>query len=144
MHDNARPGGRALNAVFPAGFHLAVIEDDVFIRTLFVRQAEQSGLGVDAFDSVDALAAQAGDVRVPDLVLLDYFLGDTDAAAVLHQLRAVPGWADVPVALFSGAASELLAPALGQPGVVGVVAKGGRMSETLANLAQLIARLPTV
>lgn len=80
--------------------YFLVVEDDPVIRraigraadgVLEARFAEDGGQAAEAFDAPE----------LPTFVLLDYLLPDTNGLEVLRRLRTHPGFATVPVIMFS-------------------------------------------
>ena len=81
--------------------HLLMIEDDVRLAAMVGEYLERSGYTVDnAPDGTQGV--QRVLQRVPDLVILDLMLPDTDGLEVCRQLRALPGAAGrVPVIMLT-------------------------------------------
>lgn len=81
-----------------------VVEDDDAIRRAIGRAAD--GLVGVRFAPTgrDALEALRG--PLPAFVLLDFVLPDMDGLQVLRRLRAEPGWAGLPVVIFSSLRDE--------------------------------------
>lgn len=81
--------------------HLLMIEDDARLAAMVGEYLERSGYTVDhAPDGTQGV--QRVMQRVPDLVILDLMLPDTDGLEVCRQLRALPGVAGrVPVIMLT-------------------------------------------
>ena len=75
---------------------ILIIEDDFFIRDLFVSQAQLEGYEViTAVDGEEALVK--AHAVVPDFVLLDIMIPKVDGITVLKSLKADQQLAKVPV-----------------------------------------------
>jgi DNA-binding response OmpR family regulator len=82
-----------------------VVEDNGIIVTLLRHLLERRGYAVEtAADGRAALARLGG--TPPGLVLLDVMLPYTDGFEVIRQMRATPGWAEVPVIMLTAKAQE--------------------------------------
>lgn len=94
------PGGIAIFAPnsddLEAILTVLVIEDDSATRAMIRRALEEDGHAViDTHSGAEGLALAAG--LVPDLIVLDVFLGDEDGWEVLAALKADAATATVPV-----------------------------------------------
>ena len=80
-----------------------VIDDDPDVLGLLVMVLrEEAGMLVQPAQSVaEALRNQAA-AAIPALILLDMVLPGEDAHDAVLQLRALPGWENVPIVLCSG------------------------------------------
>lgn len=100
---------------------ILVVDDDPDARLLARWSLEQHGWAVATADD----GAQAED-RLrddpPDLVLLDYFLGDDDGLELLRRWRADGHLEGVPVLILSGKGAALAGEARAA-GALGVLAK---------------------
>jgi PAS domain S-box-containing protein len=83
-----------------------VVEDNPITRKMVRVALESDGYHVlEAGDGRSALAAAAE--RVPDLIVLDYVLPDTDGLRLLEELRRQAGREDLPALLVTGMVSRL-------------------------------------
>ncbi len=88
------------------GHMVLVVEDNPITRKMMRIALESDGYEVlEAGDGRSALAAAAE--RVPDLIILDYVLPDTDGMRLLEELRRQAGREDLPVLLVTGMVSRL-------------------------------------
>ncbi len=116
-----------------------VVEDDPDIAALLTRRLTRLGHAVEAVGTGSAALA-AATRAVPDLVLLDILLPDTDGWTVLRELRARPGLAEVPVVVVS----ILDAPddADARPGISGHLTKPFRTTELDRAVAPFLSPTP--
>ena len=88
------------------GHTVLVVEDNPITRKMVRVALESDGyLVLEAGDGRSALAAAAE--RVPDLIVLDYVLPDTDGMRLLEELRRQAGREDLPALLVTGMVSRL-------------------------------------
>ena len=117
---------------------ILVVDDDPDAR-LLARWALEREEGWSVVTAADGSQAEEGlRQTVPDLVLLDYFLGDDDGLELLRRWRTDGLLDGVPVLLLSGKGAAL-AGAARAAGALGVLAKpfdpgelAGRIRESLA------------
>ena len=76
------------------------VEDDDNIRGLTLYALHQQGIEAEGF-SCDSEFKAAVARRVPDAVLLDIMLPDTDGLEILHRLRADQETATVPIMMLT-------------------------------------------
>jgi PAS domain S-box-containing protein len=89
-----------------SGQTVLVVEDNPITRKMVRVTLESDGyLVLEAGDGRSALAAAAE--RVPDLMVLDYVLPDTDGMRLLEELRRQAGREDLPALLVTGMVSRL-------------------------------------
>ena len=89
-----------------SGQTVLVVEDNPITRKMVRVALESDGyLVLEAGDGRSALAAAAE--RVPDLIVLDYVLPDTDGMRLLEELRRQAGREDLPALLVTGMVSRL-------------------------------------
>ena len=82
------------------------VEDDDNIRELTLYALRQQGIDAEGF-SCDSEFKAAVAKRVPDAVLLDIMLPDTDGLEIMHRLRADHETATVPIMMLTAKDSEL-------------------------------------
>ena len=82
------------------------VEDDDNIRGLTLYAPRQQGIEAEGF-SCDSEFKAAVAKRVPDAVLLDIMLPDTDGLEILHRLRASAETATVPIMMLTAKDTEL-------------------------------------
>lgn len=82
------------------------VEDDDNIRGLTLYALRQQGIEAEGF-SCDSEFKAAVARRVPDAVLLDIMLPDTDGLEIMRRLRADQATATVPIMMLTAKDSEL-------------------------------------
>ena len=82
------------------------VEDDDNIRGLTLYALRQQGIEAEGFASDSEFKAAVAK-RVPDAVLLDIMLPDTDGLEILHRLRASAETATVPIMMLTAKDTEL-------------------------------------
>ena len=82
------------------------VEDDDNIRGLTLYALHQQGIEAEGF-SCDSEFKAAVAKRVPDAVLLDIMLPDTDGLEILHRLRSSSDTATVPIMMLTAKDTEL-------------------------------------
>lgn len=82
------------------------VEDDDNIRALTLYALRQQGMEAQGF-SCDSEFKAAVATRVPDAVLLDIMLPDTDGLAIMRRLRADHATATVPIMMLTAKDTEL-------------------------------------
>ena len=82
------------------------VEDDDNIRGLTLYALRQQGIEVEGFASDSEFKAAVAR-RVPDAVLLDIMLPDTDGLEIMRRLRADQATATVPIMMLTAKDSEL-------------------------------------
>jgi two-component system, chemotaxis family, chemotaxis protein CheY len=80
---------------------ILVIDDDWTTRETFRHMLLAEGYEAVAAASVDE-GVQAIAAEIPDALLLDLHMPLLDGLACLRQLRSVPAWAGIPVAILTG------------------------------------------
>lgn len=79
---------------------ILIIEDDFFIRELYLRQLQKEGFEVSgSADGADGLV-QANNLK-PDLILLDIMLPKLNGLDLLRTLKTKPETQNIPVILLS-------------------------------------------
>ena len=81
------------------------VEDDTNIRELTIYALKQAGIEAEGF-SDDAEFRVACAKRVPEAVLLDIMLPDTDGLQILRRIRRTPGLENVPVMMLTAKAEK--------------------------------------
>jgi two-component system, OmpR family, phosphate regulon response regulator PhoB len=89
----------------PVAPHVLVAEDDTDIRDLIELKLTAIGLSVQSVDDGEAVLA-AVEERAPDLVLLDVRMPRMDGIEACRRLRAMPRFADMPIVMITGLASD--------------------------------------
>ena len=82
------------------------VEDDDNIRGLTLYALRQQGIEAEGFASDSEFKAAVAR-RVPDAVLLDIMLPDTDGLEIMRRLRADQATATVPIMMLTAKDSEL-------------------------------------
>jgi DNA-binding response OmpR family regulator len=82
-----------------------VVEDNAIIVTLLRHLLERRGYQVETAGDGRAAVARLNEAP-PGLVLLDVMLPFTDGFEVIRQMRATPGWSEVPVIMLTAKAQE--------------------------------------
>ena len=80
--------------------HVLLVEDDVFLSSIYQKKFEMEGFKVTPVDNGDKVLAEAKKKK-PDIVLLDVLLPKRDGFSVLAQLKADAEVKDVPVILLT-------------------------------------------
>ncbi|SRR5258708_6026141 len=85
---------------------ILLIEDEEFIRELYVRQLKLAGFNIEGFgtgkEGLDAATANP----TYDIVLLDIMLPDTNGIDILKQLKQNPKTQKMPVVLLTNLGQE--------------------------------------
>ncbi|MEK7560982.1 MAG: response regulator [Patescibacteria group bacterium] len=83
-----------------SGPDVLVVEDDRFIRDIFVQKLKSEGFNVtEAVDGRRALELLAA--HAPELILLDLLLPDIDGFEILERIKKEPALVKVPVIVLS-------------------------------------------
>lgn len=82
-----------------------IVEDDSSIRELVVYTLNSQGMEAEGFECPSAFF-KALEKKVPELVLLDIMLPETDGLSVLKRLRGTPGYSGLPVIMLTARGSE--------------------------------------
>ncbi len=82
-----------------------IVEDDGSIRELVVYTLNSQGMEAEGFECPSAFF-KALERKLPELVLLDIMLPETDGLSVLKRLRGTPGYSGLPVIMLTARGSE--------------------------------------
>lgn len=85
--------------------HILLVEDDPMLTELYQTKLEMDGFQVTVVTDGEAGLKQAKKLK-PDLVLLDIMLPKLNGFAVLKQLKAGRGTADIPVIVLTNLGGE--------------------------------------
>ena len=115
------------------------VEDDTNIRELTIYALKQAGIEAEGF-SDDAEFRVACAKRVPEAVLLDIMLPDTDGLQILRRIRRTPGLENVPVMMLTAKDTELDTVRALDNGADDYLAKPFGMMELLSRIRALLRR----
>lgn len=111
-----------------------VVDDEETNRALLVSIARQNGIGavIEAGDGMECLDKL--ETAVPDLIILDIVMPNMDGFATCARIRAMTGWADVPILVQTALTTPQDVLACFNAGASDVVAKPIRPAELSARL----------
>ncbi len=81
--------------------NILIADDDDLTRELVAATLETAGHAVRAVEN-GTLALEAARAEVPDMMVLDYRMGEPDGLEVCRQVKATPRMAHVPVLILTG------------------------------------------
>lgn len=115
------------------------VEDDTNIRELTVYALRQAGIEARGFADDAEFSAACAEL-VPDAVLLDIMLPDTDGLSILARIRHSEGLASIPVMMLTAKDSELDTVRALDSGADDYLAKPFGMMEMVSRVRALLRR----
>ena len=102
--------------------HVLVIEDDQWFLSLLKKTLEREKFIVaTASNTIEAMAAI--NEKVPDVIILDFFMPGPNALVLLHELQSYSDTAKVPVVLCTNTASDVPKDSISSYGVAAILDK---------------------
>lgn len=119
---------------------ILLVDDDPDVRRLAALSLERiGGFRVKVASSAHEALEQVSQ-SVPDLILLDVSMPETDGPATMVALRALPSMKAVPIVFLTAGASEAEAARLCAQGALGVIAKPFELRELPVRIRDIAAR----
>ena len=116
-----------------------IVEDDSSIRELVAYTLGSQGMEAEGFECPSAFF-KALETRVPDLVLLDIMLPETDGLSVLKKLKWTPAYSRLPVIMLTAKGSEYDTVLGLDSGADDYIPKPFGMMELLARIRAVLRR----
>lgn len=105
-----------------AAKHVLIIEDDQWFLALVKKTLEREKFVVaTANNTIEGMAAI--NKRVPDAIVLDFFMPGPNALVLLHELQSYGDTAKVPVILCTNNASDIPSESIRSYGVASILDK---------------------
>lgn len=121
-------------------WHLLLIEDDVFLGSIYKTKFEQQGFRVSVADNGEDGLADAKRKK-PDIILLDVLLPRVDGFEVLHELKQDKLTASIPVVLLTNLGQkEDITKGLERGAVDYLIKAHFKPSETVAVVKRVLAK----
>ena len=116
-----------------------IVEDDSSVRELVAYTLGSQGMEAEGFECPSAFF-KALETRVPDLVLLDIMLPETDGLSVLKKLKGTPAYSRLPVIMLTAKGSEYDTVLGLDSGADDYIPKPFGMMELLARIRAVLRR----
>ena len=121
-------------------WHLLLIEDDVFLGSIYKTKFEQQGFRVSVADNGEDGLADAKRKK-PDIILLDVLLPRVDGFEVLRELKRDTLTASIPVVLLTNLGQkEDITKGLERGAVDYLIKAHFKPSETVAVVKRVLAK----
>lgn len=99
-----------------------IIEDDQWLSSLMKKTLERENFSVAlAHNTIEGM--NQINTRVPDAIILDFFMPGPNALVLLHELQSYSDTANTPVVLCTNNATDIPKEALGAYGIRSVLDK---------------------
>lgn len=84
----------------PISCHILLVEDDVFLASIYQKKFEMEGFKITVVDNGEKVLAEAKK-KIPDIILLDILLPKKDGFAVLSELKGDAATKKIPVIMLT-------------------------------------------